>query len=162
MRAPHPPDSPRALIGDKWTLLIVRDLASGPRRFVELERVLPGISTEQLRSRLITMVAQGLLTRRRYREVPPRVDYSLTPRSRDLLPVIAALARWTATGSGRLRPRRVDDDRGAHGLTPRRRRWQAGAAAGRMETPSPSARKAPGSGRAGCAAELVRLGWPPA
>ena len=81
MRAPHPPDSPRALIGDQWTLLIVRDLASGPRRLVELERVLPGISTEQLRSRLITMVAQGLLTRRRYREVPPRVDYSLTPRS---------------------------------------------------------------------------------
>ncbi len=82
------------IVGDKWTLLIVRDLASGPRRFVELERVLPGISTEQLRSRLIRMVGQGLLTRRRYREVPPRVDYALTARSRDLLPVIAALARW--------------------------------------------------------------------
>ena len=82
------------LVGDKWTLLIVRDLAGGPRRFVDLQRVLPGISTEQLRSRLNRMVADGLLTRQRYREVPPRVDYELTARSRDLLPVLGALARW--------------------------------------------------------------------
>jgi DNA-binding HxlR family transcriptional regulator len=96
----HPYDqwSPDAraldLVGDKWTLLIVRDLAGGPRRFVELQRVLPGISTEQLRSRLNRMVADGLLTRQRYREVPPRVDYELTERSRELLPVLGALARW--------------------------------------------------------------------
>ena len=86
-------------MGDKWTLLIVRDLAAGPRRFVELQRVLPGISTEQLRSRLNRMVADGLLTRQRYREVPPRVDYELTERARDLMPVLGALARcgyeWT-------------------------------------------------------------------
>lgn len=74
--------------------MIVRDLAGGPRRFVELQRVLPGISTEQLRSRLNRMVADGLLTRQRYREVPPRVDYELTERARDLLPVVGALARW--------------------------------------------------------------------
>ena len=96
----HPYDqwSPDAraldLVGDKWTLLIIRDLAAGPRRFVELQRVLPGISTEQLRSRLNRMVADGLLTRQRYREVPPRVDYELTERSRELLPVLGALARW--------------------------------------------------------------------
>lgn len=82
------------LVGDKWTLLIVRDLVAGPRRFVELQRVLPGISTEQLRSRLNRMVADGLLTRQRYREVPPRVDYELTERARDLVPVIGALSRW--------------------------------------------------------------------
>jgi DNA-binding HxlR family transcriptional regulator len=81
-------------VGDKWTLLIIRDLAAGPRRFVELQRTLPGISTEQLRSRLNRMVADGLLTRQRYREVPPRVDYELTERSRELMPVIGALARW--------------------------------------------------------------------
>jgi DNA-binding HxlR family transcriptional regulator len=81
-------------VGDKWTLLIIRDLAAGPRRFVELQRVLPGISTEQLRSRLNRMVADGLLTRQRYREVPPRVDYELTERSRDLMPVLGALAQW--------------------------------------------------------------------
>src|SRR5581483_9645543 len=96
----HPYDqwSPDAraldLVGDKWTLLIVRDLASGPRRFVELQRVLPGISTEQLRSRLNRMVADGMLTRKRYREVPPRVDYELTERARELMPVLGALARW--------------------------------------------------------------------
>jgi DNA-binding HxlR family transcriptional regulator len=105
MPAPPPPKrhpynqwSPDAraldLVGDKWTLLIVRDLASGPRRFVELQRVLPGISTEQLRSRLNRMVADGLLTRQRYREVPPRVDYELTERSKQLLPVVGELARW--------------------------------------------------------------------
>ena len=82
------------MVGDKWTLLIVRDLVGGPRRFVELQRTLPGISTEQLRSRLNRMVADGLLTRQRYREVPPRVDYELTERAKDLLPVIGALSRW--------------------------------------------------------------------
>ena len=82
------------LVGDKWTLLIVRDLASGPRRFVELQRLLPGISTEQLRSRLNRMVADGMLTRRRFREVPPRVEYELTERARGLMPVIGELARW--------------------------------------------------------------------
>jgi DNA-binding HxlR family transcriptional regulator len=96
----HPYDqwSPDAraldLIGDKWTLLIVRDLASGPRRFVELQRVLPGISTEQLRSRLNRMVADGMLTRKRYREVPPRVDYALTERASELMPILGELARW--------------------------------------------------------------------
>ena len=97
-RHPYAQWSPDAraldLVGDKWTLLIVRDLAPGPRRFVELQRVRPGISPEQLRSRLNRMVADGLLTRQRYREVPPRVDYELTPRSRELLAVLAALARW--------------------------------------------------------------------
>lgn len=96
----HPYDqwSPDAraldLVGDKWTLLIVRDLMPGPRRFVELQRVLPGISTEQLRSRLNRMVADGMLTRKRYREVPPRVDYELTERAQELAPVLGALSRW--------------------------------------------------------------------
>jgi len=82
------------LVGDKWTLLIVRDLLAGPRRFVQLQHILPGISTEQLRSRLNRMVADGLLTRQRFREVPPRVEYSLTDRARELAPVIGALSRW--------------------------------------------------------------------
>jgi HxlR-like helix-turn-helix len=56
--------------------------------------VLPGISTEQLRSRLNRMVADGMLTRKRYREVPPRVDYELTERARDLEPILGELARW--------------------------------------------------------------------
>ena len=97
----HPYDqwSPDAraldLVGDKWTLLIVRDLISGPRRFVELQRVLPGISTEQLRSRLNRMVADGMLTRQRYREVPPRVDYELTDLGRSLLGLVNDLVVWS-------------------------------------------------------------------
>src|SRR3979411_2251665 len=83
-----------ALVGDKWTLLIVRDLASGPRRFVELQRVLPGISTEQLRSRLNRMVADGMLTCKRYREVPPRGDSEHTQRAGERMPIPGELARW--------------------------------------------------------------------
>jgi hypothetical protein len=77
---------------------------------VELQRVLPGISTEQLRSRLNRMVADGMLTRKRYREVPPRVDYELTERSRELAPVLGELARWGYEWAwGRPRPsERVD------------------------------------------------------
>jgi DNA-binding HxlR family transcriptional regulator len=96
----HPYDqwSPDAraldVVGDKWTLLIVRDLAAGPKRFVELQRVLPGISTEQLRSRLNRMVADGMLTRKRFREVPPRVEYELTERAYALMPIIGEVARW--------------------------------------------------------------------
>ncbi len=56
--------------------------------------MLPGISTEQLRSRLNRMVADGMLTRKRYREVPPRVDYALTERARELMPILGELARW--------------------------------------------------------------------
>ena len=82
------------LVGDKWTLLIVRDLSAGPRRCTELQRMLPGIASEPLRARLKAMVARGLLTRRRYREVPPRVEYELTASGRALLPVLGAVARW--------------------------------------------------------------------
>ena len=56
--------------------------------------MLPGISTEQLRSRLNRMVADGMLTRKRYREVPPRVDYELTDRAQELMPILGELARW--------------------------------------------------------------------
>ncbi len=125
----HPYDqwSPDAraldLVGDKWTLLIVRDLAAGPRRFVELQRLLPGISTEQLRSRLNRMVADGMLTRRRFREVPPRVEYELTERARDLMPTLGELARWgyAWTWSAPRAGERVDIDaifRLAPGLVP--------------------------------------------
>jgi DNA-binding HxlR family transcriptional regulator len=82
------------LIGDKWTLLIIRELVAGPVRFVQLQRQLDGISTEQLRSRLNRMVRDGLLSRERYREVPPRVDYALTDKGRAALPVVAELARF--------------------------------------------------------------------
>lgn len=85
------------LVGEKWTLLIVRDLAAGPRRPGELERVLPGIPRALLRSRLNRLVAEGLVTRTRYPEMPPRVEFELTERAWELMPLVAELARWGRT-----------------------------------------------------------------
>lgn len=79
-----------AIVGNIWTLQIVHGLSSGPRRARELERVLPGVSAEQLCSHLRRMVALGLLTRRE----APHVEYGLTARSKALLPVLAELIRW--------------------------------------------------------------------
>lgn len=98
-RKPYPPTSPQAralnVVGDKWTLLIVRALMFGAMRFVILQREgVAGISTEQLRTRLARMEADGLLTKTRYREVPPRVMYELTPKGVALAPVLEQLAAW--------------------------------------------------------------------
>lgn len=82
------------VLGDKWTLLVLRDLASGPRRFVDIRSVLPGISTEQLRARLTQMTMAGLLTRERFREAPPRVEFTLTERGRAALSIVHAYTDW--------------------------------------------------------------------
>ena len=84
------------IVFSRWTTPILWALNEyGRLRFVELQRVLPGISTEQLRSRLNRMVADGLLTRQRYREVPPRVDYELTALGTSLVPVMESLRHWS-------------------------------------------------------------------
>jgi DNA-binding HxlR family transcriptional regulator len=81
------------LLGDAWTLLLVRDLADGPRRFTALQAS-TGISPRVLTDRLRTLVERGLMTRRMYPEIPPRVEYELTEMGRDALPVIAALRAY--------------------------------------------------------------------
>jgi DNA-binding HxlR family transcriptional regulator len=83
-----------AAAGDRWTLLVVLALADGPLRLTDLRHRLPGISTGVLNRQLYQMVALGLLTRKRYRELPPRVEFELTPKSRALLPIVQELARW--------------------------------------------------------------------
>ncbi len=80
--------------GDQWTLLIVLGLAHGPRRPVQLQRNIAGISSAVLDRYVQQMLATGLLLRRRYREMPPRVELELTDAGRALLPVAGALARW--------------------------------------------------------------------
>jgi DNA-binding HxlR family transcriptional regulator len=80
--------------GDHWTLLIAQALASDPQRPVELRRRLPGISSGVLDRHLQQMVALGLLLRRRFKEMPPRVEVALTEAGRELLPIARALARW--------------------------------------------------------------------
>ncbi|HZS93533.1 MAG TPA: helix-turn-helix domain-containing protein [Chloroflexota bacterium] len=86
------------LLGDRWTLVILRDLAGGPMRFSELEESSGGISPRTLADRLREMEERGLITRESFREIPPRVEYTLTEKGRDTLPVIEALRsfgrRW--------------------------------------------------------------------
>lgn len=89
------PDA-RALdvVGDRWLMVIVRDLAAGPLRLDALRRWLPGVSAGALEARLTRMADEGLVVRRRHRSLPPRVDLELTDRGHALVGVIAELARW--------------------------------------------------------------------
>ncbi|WP_411074355.1 winged helix-turn-helix transcriptional regulator [Streptomyces sp. cmx-4-7] len=92
------------LVGDRWTLLVVRELLAGPRRYTDLHADLPGVSTDMLAGRLKDMEGAELVTRRR---LPPPASasvYELTPRGRDLLPVLRALAAWGAPDLGEPRP----------------------------------------------------------
>jgi DNA-binding HxlR family transcriptional regulator len=83
-----------SVLGDRWVMVIVRDLASGPLRLEALRRWLPGVSAGALESRLSRMAEAGLITRRRRRSLPPRVDLELTEQGHALGEAIAALARW--------------------------------------------------------------------
>jgi DNA-binding HxlR family transcriptional regulator len=82
------------IMGNKWTPLIVRDLAGGCRRFSELQRSLHGISPKTLSERLRRLEEAEIVGRRCYAEVPPRVEYALTPKGHDLLPVIEQMRRF--------------------------------------------------------------------
>ncbi len=82
------------IISNKWTPLIVRDLARGERRFSELQRSLVGISPKTLTERLKYLEAVAVIERRCYAEVPPRVVYSLTEKGRALLPVIESMRAY--------------------------------------------------------------------
>src|SRR5712671_3253527 len=78
----------------KWTLLLVRDLSEGTSRFCELERSLAGISPRTLSLRLRALEEEGIVERHTYAEVPPRVEYQLTEKGRDLLPIIDDMRRY--------------------------------------------------------------------
>ncbi|MFG3246584.1 winged helix-turn-helix transcriptional regulator [Streptomyces sp. NPDC048187] len=98
-------------VGDRWTLLIVRELLAGPRRYTDLHADLPGVSTDVLASRLKDMERDGLTTRRRLPPPGAAYVYELTVRGRGLLPVLEALGAW---GSGELGERRPTDAVRAH------------------------------------------------
>jgi DNA-binding HxlR family transcriptional regulator len=82
------------VLGDKWTLLLLRDLAGGSRRFKDLERSVDGISPTMLAARLRELERQGLLTRMCYTEIPPRVEYHLTEKGVEALPIVEALRTY--------------------------------------------------------------------
>jgi DNA-binding HxlR family transcriptional regulator len=83
-------------VGDRWTLLIVRELLAGPRRYTDLHADLPGVSTDVLASRLKDMERDGLTSRRRLPPPGAAYVYELTGRGRQLLPVLQALGEWGA------------------------------------------------------------------
>ncbi len=85
------------LIGDRWTPLIVRDLAPGCRRFSELQRSLQGISPKSLSARLRRLEEAEVVTRSCFAEMPPRVEYRLTDKGRALLAVIESMRDFGVT-----------------------------------------------------------------
>lgn len=99
-----PVETTLTLIGDKWKVLILRDLRSGTKRFGELRRSLSGISQKVLTSNLRDMEESGLISREVFPEVPPRVEYALTELGESMTPILDAMASWGEEyKAGRLR-----------------------------------------------------------
>jgi DNA-binding HxlR family transcriptional regulator len=89
-------------VGDKWTVLVVGLLGSGPMRFSELRRAVDGISQKMLTTTLRTLERDGFCTRTVFPSVPPRVDYELTELGRDLLVPVKALGEWAVANRDRV------------------------------------------------------------
>ena len=89
-----PVETTLMLIGDKWKVLILRDLMAGTRRFGQLQRSVGRVSQKVLTAQLRDMERMGLITRKVYAEVPPRVEYTLTDTGYSLRPVLDALRAW--------------------------------------------------------------------
>jgi len=82
------------IIGNKWTALILRDLFAGPKRFCELEKTVGKINPRTLSQRLDDLEEHGIVTRQSFAEVPPRIEYTLTKKGRDLQPILQQMAAW--------------------------------------------------------------------
>ena len=89
-----PVETSLSLVGDRWKMLIVRDLLTGTKRFGELKKSLTGISQKVLTQHLRAMEESGLVLRKVYAEVPPRVEYSLTDVGRSLKIIHDAMWQW--------------------------------------------------------------------
>ena len=89
-----PVETTLTLIGDKWKVLILRDLMSGTKRFGELKKSIGTVSQKVLTAQLRDMEANGLVRREVYAEVPPRVEYSLTELGQSLKPILDAMWNW--------------------------------------------------------------------
>ena len=89
-----PVETTLSLIGNKWKVLILRDLMTGTKRFGELKRSVGDVSQKVLTAQLRDMEENGLISRKVYAEVPPRVEYSLTPLGESLSPILSAMKNW--------------------------------------------------------------------
>lgn len=89
-----PVETTLTLISDRWKVLIIRDLLTGTKRFGELKKSLGSISQKVLTANLRAMEESGLLTRKVYAEVPPRVEYTLTETGQSLKPILDSMYKW--------------------------------------------------------------------
>lgn len=112
-------------IGDKWTTLIILLLEDGPRRFSELQRSIRGISHKMLTQTLRSLERDGLVSRTMYPEIPPRVEYRLTPLGETLCAPIGAILRWSEE--------HIDEVSAAQAAYDARERDKEKAAFGRLE-----------------------------
>jgi DNA-binding HxlR family transcriptional regulator len=120
------------VLGDKWTLLIVRDLAIGKHRFADFETSLEGIPTNTLADRLRRMEQNAVVEKIQYADKPPRFEYHLTAKGKALLPVLQELSRWAqqhmpeSSLQGSFIPRSNERRQNVH----RRRRLSGGSTKG--------------------------------
>jgi len=91
---PCPVETTLMLMGDKWKVLIVRDLLTGTKRFGELKKCVGNITQKVLTQNLRTMEENGLLSRKVYAEVPPKVEYTLTDLGRSFKPILNSMYQW--------------------------------------------------------------------
>jgi DNA-binding HxlR family transcriptional regulator len=92
------------ILGDKWSLLVIRDLAMGKRRYAECLDSAEGIPTNILAERLKRLTAAGVIRARRYSDHPPRLEYELTPKGEALRPILRAMVDWGVTYAGARMP----------------------------------------------------------
>lgn len=94
------------IVGGKWTLLVLRDLFTGTKRFGALLASLEGVSPKTLSDRLKELEGEGIITKTAFPEVPPRVEYALTEKGRSLWDILEAMRRWGDAWEPPLKPTR--------------------------------------------------------
>ena len=114
-----------ARVGDKWTVLVVRQLGDGPRRFSEIRRAVGSISQKMLTTTLRGLERDGFVTRTVFPTVPPRVDYTLTALGCDLLKPVGVLGEWAVNNAERVEKAQRKFDEAAEAKSPPSRRRPA-------------------------------------
>ncbi|MDZ8054212.1 MAG: winged helix-turn-helix transcriptional regulator [Aulosira sp. ZfuVER01] len=97
------------VIGGRWKVLIIRELMAGVKRFGELQRALPGITQKMLTQQLREMEDDGIIHREVYPQIPPKVEYSLTPLGESLQPILNAMHEWGVKHFSEIRRHRINE-----------------------------------------------------
>lgn len=97
------------VIGGRWKVLIIRELMAGIKRFGELQRALPGITQKMLTQQLREMEDDGIIHREVYPQIPPKVEYSLTPLGESLQPILNAMHEWAVKHFAEIRRHKINE-----------------------------------------------------